>query len=314
MLAGCSTVRVPVTVTHPAEIDVSKYSNVSVVNMRSGSAGQKFSSELRKRFLEDKRFTVIDIDRMNALLRNGQALKAAAQDSSDDEISTMIRTSFMINGYLIGNFSDKVESEKTECYKDKKKYSCTKYTRKAEYDLAGDLNIGGGLKGELVRTEKIKKTINRQTSEYDGTPDKISQSTLEDIAISEAVNEFMKKISAWDEKVRVPFVKDKKIPQLETGIQQMQTGNTDEAIKIFNEAAKEAEAMGLEPESIANAFWDLGLAYEYTWQFDKANEAFNNAYMVNSEDRYLEEQNNVNKLRDERDQLKKQNVVSTGEI
>ena len=59
---GCGTVKVPVTVTHPPEIDVSKYQQVALVDIE-GNLGATFYDELKYRLVEAGHLKVIDRDR-----------------------------------------------------------------------------------------------------------------------------------------------------------------------------------------------------------------------------------------------------------
>ena len=67
------------------------------------------------------------------------------------------------------------------------------------------------------------------------------------------------------------------------------------------------------PESIANAYWNLGLAYEYSREFDKAVEAFKKANSFNPKPEYTSEIANVQRLKRQHTKLKTQEEAFAGQ-
>jgi tetratricopeptide (TPR) repeat protein len=87
-------------------------------------------------------------------------------------------------------------------------------------------------------------------------------------------------------------------------------GEFDEAGKIFLGAADSATTNpGIKPASIAKAYGNLGLTYEYTEKYALAIEALKKAYMLAPDQKYLNEQAAVGRRQAEAEELKRQGVV-----
>jgi len=75
---------------------------------------------------------------------------------------------------------------------------------------------------------------------------------------------------------------------------------------MFQDAVQVSEENNLKPKLIAKAYWNLGLAYEYSWQFYKSINAFDAAYDLQDDATYLAEKSNVKKLMASREKLLRQ--------
>src|SRR5260370_39198305 len=77
------------------------------------------------------------------------------------------------------------------------------------------------------------------------------------------------------------FQKDSDIPQLEGGIGWAGRGGWKKAQDAFNDAVQSAEKnVKLKAPQVAKAYWNLGLAYEYAGDYDKATNMINKAYSL----------------------------------
>jgi len=104
----------------------------------------------------------------------------------------------------------------------------------------------------------------------------------------ENVTKIVKAITPWSETVNLPFVKVKKIPKLEQGINHARMGHMDKAIALFREACKEAELNPeLSPKDISETYWNLGLVLEFTDQFDEAKEVFEKGYTLYAKKQFI---------------------------
>jgi tetratricopeptide (TPR) repeat protein len=135
---------------------------------------------------------------------------------------------------------------------------------------------------------------------------------MHDSCLDEVVFNFMKAISPWQEIVDAPFVKDSDVPQLELGINYAQQGQWQEALAKFEEAlAKSQSQSDIDQDTLAKVYWDLGLAYEYTSQFDGAENAIKKAFEISKEEDYLAELKNIQRLREEHQRLLEQTGEQT---
>jgi tetratricopeptide (TPR) repeat protein len=304
---GCGTVKVPIKVTHPAEINMYEFKQIAISNI-SGNIGQIFSDGLKNRLVESNRFKVVDRNRMNQILKE---LKLSQSDLTDSKntikLGKLMTASALITGHMEGKYKENISNRRGTCYKDKKPYSCTTYYREGIFYTSGSIDVIDIQTGEIIRSKVLNANNKITTSAINATPNYIDKDSLARAANLDNLMNFMKAITPWDEMVLVPFKKDGNIPDLEQGINQARIGELFEAIKIFQFAAKAAEENAkIKPSSISNAYWNLGLAYEYSYDYDNAIIAFKKAYALDPRDEYIKEINNANKLKAEKKKLDKQ--------
>lgn len=67
LLSGCSTVNVPIPVTHPAEIDMTSYKQI-VLSEINGNLGGQFGDGVKNQLVESNRFKVVDRARLSQIM------------------------------------------------------------------------------------------------------------------------------------------------------------------------------------------------------------------------------------------------------
>jgi tetratricopeptide (TPR) repeat protein len=297
---------------------MSKYKQIAIGDIR-GKHGRDFSSEVKNKLVESERFKVIDRSRMDAILKELNLSQSDLTESKNRaKLGKLLSASALITGYLDGKYKEDRSSKKGTCYEylgngEKREYSCTTYYREGTYSTTystnGSIDVVDVETGEILRSKALSAAYVSKTSATDATPASIDKDSLYTSCLQDNVGTFIKSIAPWEETVQVPFKKDGDIPALERGINQAKMGEMEEAIKIFASAAKAAEGNAeIDSESIATAYWDLGLAYEYTWKLDKAIEAFKKAYSFDADDDYITEKKHAEKLKAEKRKLEEQNV------
>lgn len=307
-ISGCGTVKVPVKVTHPAEINMAQYKQIAISNIK-GNMGQAFSDGLKSRLIESGRFKVVDRNRMNQIMKE---LKLSQSDLTDSgstiKLGKLMSASALIAGHTEGNYKETRSRKRRKCYKDKKEYSCTTYYRKGIFSSSGSIDVIDVQTGEIIRSKVLNASRKISTRATDATPPYIDRGALARAANSDNLKKFMKAITPWNETVMAPFKTDGSIPDLERGVNIAKIGELNDAVKIFQFAAKAAEGNAkIKPKSIAKAYWNLGLAYEYSYNYDKAIVAFKKAYALSPKDEYSIEIENAKKLKAEKKKLDEQN-------
>jgi len=307
-ISGCGTVKVPVKVTHPAEINMTQYKQIAISDIK-GNMGQEFSDGLKNRLIECGRFKVVDRNRMNQIMKELKLSQSDLTDSGNTiKLGKLMSASALIAGHTEGKYNETRSRQKRKCYKDKKEYSCTTYYRKGIFSTSGSIDVIDVQTGEIIRSKVLNARYKKSTGATDATPPSIDKGSLARSANSDNLEKFMKAITPWNEMVMVPFKTDGNISDLERGVNLAKIGELNEAIKIFQFAAKAAEGNAkIKPNSIAKAYWNLGLAYEYSYNYDNAVVAFKKAYVLNPKDEYSNEIKNAKKLKAEKKKLDEQN-------
>lgn len=306
---GCSTVSVPIAVTHPAEINMSKYRQIAIGEF-TGNLGKSVADSLKNKLVDNERFKVVDRSRMKQIKDEIELAQSDLSTSKNRiKLGKLLVASAFITGRNEGHYKETLTSKESTCINtDGDKYSCTSYKRTGIYTTSGSIDIIDVETGELIRSKLLNSSNEKTNYATNGTPEAIDKESLAGRCICDDVSLFLKSIMPWEEVVYAKFIKDKKIPSLEMGINQARVGDMAESIKTFTTATKNAEMNSeLEAKNVANAYWNLGLAYEYSWNFDKAIGSFKKAFTINPKSMYLNEMKNAEKMKAEKKKLDQQN-------
>lgn len=304
LVTGCSTVKVPINVTHPAEINMSKYKQIAISNI-DGNMGRIFTDDLKGRIIDSGRFTLVDRNRLDEILRELRLSNSdLAQSDKAAKLGNLLPATAIISGRMDGDYQEKTESSNDTCYRKKVAYSCTNYTRSGKFNTSGSMDVIDVSTGEIMKSKRLANTCEDNTSGTDETPPSIDRDALVGKCLNLGLNAFFKAISPWSELVAVPFRKDGDIPELEHGINMAKIGDMDGAIATFQRAIKASEMNpNVKPKVIALAYWNLGLALQYSDKFDQATEAFKKSYTLEPSDECMNELKHCEVLRSEKRKL-----------
>ena len=316
-VSGCATVRVPISVTYPAEINMNAYKTIAVSTIE-GPIGSEVSDGIKESLVEGNRFKVIDPAYMNQIL---DQLRMTGNDLFDQnnrvKLGKLLPAAALIVGHTKAETKQQNYYAAATCHRDYQcgnktcstAYPCTQYWCVTTVNAYAGLEVIDVSTGSLLSSKQIpySKSVEsgRSTTGQPACPD---TSPLLGNAVSYIVSTFMHSIQPWTEIVQVPFMKDGDIPELKIGIEYAQAGQMDEAVKKFEEAVQNAKTNPkLDASDVARAYWDLGLAYEYSDQFDKAIDAFKSAFNSDpSNEQYLQEENRVKARQREYQKLQEQ--------
>lgn len=309
LFSGCSTVRVPVKVIRPAEINMSQYRQIAIGDIE-GNMGGDFGYGLKNTLIQGGRFKIVDRSGLDQILKELTLSQSGLADEKNRvKPGKLMSASALITGRVEGRYSEELTRSESTCYnyKTEKREPCTYYYRRGRYSTRGGIDVIDVQTGEILRSKVLDAVYKDMNSATDALPAHIDRDSLRAKCLRDNIATFVRAISPWAETVMIPFVKDSAIPDLERGINQAKMGEIQEALKIFASSAWAAENNAkIKPEVIAKAYWDLGLAYEYTYEYDKAIEAFKKAYALAPRDRYIKEMSNAERLRIEKEKLDEQ--------
>lgn len=308
-LAGCaSTQRVPITVVHPAEIDMSAYRQVAISGIK-GNMGQDFSDHLKELLIGSGQFKVVDRQQLQHIL---DQLKISQSDLADPryrrKIGRLISGAVWLTGHAEGRVETQVKQEDfTRRDKDKKEITATLFTRTCTASGSGSVDVVSIETGEILATKILRSQCSDKASAEKAAPDCKNEAALLDCAQKQNVAVLGRALTPWSETKMVPFAKDKQIPQLEEGIRHAEVGELGEAVKIFQAAAAAAEENPkIKAAGIAKAYWNLGLTYEYSDRYDEAIAALKKAYLIGADKACVSEQQAVRQRQAEQMELKRQ--------
>ena len=311
-LLGCSTVGVKVPVMRPAEINL-KGKNELVVGQISGRKAEKMTAYIKQKALDSGYFKVIDRNHLDRVMAE---LKLSTSDLVDNnsrkKLGKLMTGSVLILGNILDyNYTENMSRKTRECTKtvDNKeyKYKCTQYFRKGSAVVRASFDIVDIETGETLRSKALESRQYGATRAINERPARIDSNLLLDTCMKKVASNLIRAIAPWKDVVTANFKKDGDLPMMEAGINYAQAGLWNDALLQFKSAVEMADTNpDISPKVAALAYWNLGLAYEYTAQFEDAETSIKKAYALSSDADYLRELKNIEKLKSENLRLREQ--------
>ncbi len=250
----------------------------------------------------------VDLSTASETRKHTITKKVALREFPEECKPENLAATAIVKGNYNGTFVTNLKSTKETC-KDKndQKYSCLSYKRTASVSIEGSIDVVNAETGGIIATKRISDVCSDSSWSKESKPRVIAEQSLKNTCISRNATHFARALTPWTETVMVAYQKDGDLPQLEQGIKLIELGRYEQAIEVFTNALQEAERNLLKPKIIAKAYWNLGLAYEYSWKFQDALDTFDKGYLLHSDKKFLNEIRNTEMLQAKREKLLKQN-------
>lgn len=304
LLCACGTVSVRVPVMKPAEINMAPYQTVAIGAM-TGNGDRPMTDSLEEALVNSQRFQVVDRQHMDKVMRELQLSSTDLADpNSAAKLGKVVTAGAMIFGDVTQSFR---ETPSDERYTDDKKVQHVLHILRGEFYLRANFKIVDVATGRLIVSKTYEEKRDDTNRGIDRRPEPIDRNALERSARAAVVDRFMKSIVPHQEFMYANFQKDGDIPQLEGGIGWAERGEWKKAQDSFNDAVQSAEKnVKLKSGQVAKAYWNLGLAYEYAGDYDKANDMINKAYSLSNDKDMLGELDNIKRLQADAKKLAEQ--------
>ncbi|HTO95992.1 MAG TPA: CsgG/HfaB family protein, partial [Myxococcales bacterium] len=240
------------------------------------------------------RFTVVDRQHIATVMRE---LHLSSTDLADPNAAAKLGKVVTAGALIFGDVQQTYRERPDENrYKDDKGVGHVFYLVKGEVYLRATFKIVDVATGRLIVAKTYEERRDDSNHATDKRPDPIDRIALDNAARAGVVERFMKAIAPHQEFMYANFLKDSDIPQLEGGIGWAERGDWKKAQAAFNEGAQEAEKnVKLKASQVAKCYWNLGLAYEYAGDFDKAEAMVSKAYSLSNEKEMLAEIDNIHR-------------------
>jgi tetratricopeptide (TPR) repeat protein len=326
---GCSVVAVNVPVTRPAEINLAQYRNLSVGPFEAEAQSMSLSGALAtavvalaehatgaELFQRDWRGN--DKDGTDVALHLHQAVMGTARfylvDFSrlpDEKAGGKLNEPTLL---LVGKVTEHdakrdLDQKSVKRGSGKKQKTVTEYTSSVTVAYAINLQLIDFSNGQVFLSRDYNCSRKASDTSEGHRPEKIATEPLFRACKEEVAARFVKAIAPYEEIVQVRFRKDGALPELEIGIDHAKRGDWNQAVAVFKAAV---DGLGAQtPEVQAMAWWNLGLAYEYSSMFKEAEEALVAACRLHNENEYKAELSNVRRLAAEKAALQQQQFQGT---
>ena len=286
---------------------MASYQNVAVGDM-TGMGNRPMTDSLEEALVNTNRFTVVDRQHIAQLMRE---LQLSSTDLADPRAAAKLGKVVTAGALIFGDVQNSYREQPNETrYQDDKKAWHVWYSLKGESYVRATFKIVDVATGRLIVAKTYEERRDDTNRALDRRPEPIDRMALENAARRAVVERFMKAIVPHQEFMYANFQKDSDIPQLEGGIGWAERGDWKKAQSTFNDAAQTAEKnVKLKAGQIAKCYWNLGLAYEYAGEYDKAEAMVNKAYSLSNEKDMLGEIDNIHRLQADAKKLAEQTAA-----
>jgi curli biogenesis system outer membrane secretion channel CsgG len=297
---GVSYVRVPVT--RPAEVNMTKFKKVTIGEFTGHKGGYEVFSALTSALVASGKFEVLDrqnLDRI--LLENELAISGITEGEGATRLQNLIGAAALVSGHVSSfDFTDKVE--RGEPYKDKDGKSHVSFTRSALATVNVTFRITDLTSGRIIFSRPLEQRKEMKTSAVDKDPDFIDKKKLLSIATGMVIDEFLSLIMPHTVFVSVELLDDSDLPDMEKGISFAKAGSWNMAIDVFHGLT----SVSMDNEKLSKVYYNLGISYQYNYEFAEARQAFNKALSLHNDDRYVNAINNCRLMEYEQEKVRQQ--------
>jgi tetratricopeptide (TPR) repeat protein len=251
---------------------------------------------------------VVDRQHMEQVMRE---LRLSSTDLADPAAAAKLGKVVTAGALIFGDVQNSYREQPDESrYQDDKKVSHIWYTLQGEAYTRATFKIVDVSTGRLIVARTYEERRDDTNRRLDKRPDPIDRMALENAARNAVLERFMKAIVPHQEFMYANFQKDADIPQLEGGIGWAERGDWKKAQSTFNDAVQGAEKnVKLKAGQVAKCYWNLGLAYEYAGDYDKAEAMVNKAYSLSNDKDMLGEIDNIHRLQADAKRLLEQTAA-----
>jgi tetratricopeptide (TPR) repeat protein len=304
VLAGCPPPSALVPITRPAEINLRGINKITIGDI-TGTGGQEIADLLTSELFKSDKFEVLERANLDKILKEHSInLSGAVDEKTAVEMGKFIGAVTLV----LGNVSKYKYDQKMTYYdwKDADKRTHRTYTKTGTARVIATFKVVSLTTGKMLAVKTVEKEDTRKTRANDGEPEDPDKDEAMRTAVNATVSAFIKMIAPYKDYITVKFAPlDKSLPELEKGITFAKTGRWSDALKEFKAATEKNPTHD-------GAWYNLGLAYEYSYMFKEAEDAFNEANKIKPCEKCLSEINNVKRLAAERKKLEDQGVLEPG--
>jgi tetratricopeptide (TPR) repeat protein len=290
--ATAALIRVPAV--RPAEIDMAPYETVAVGQL-GGKVDPGLAQGVEEALVASKHFQVVDQKRTSDALREQQlSWSDLSQPAKAAKLGKALGKSVLI----YGDADESYREESSEQRIKDKDSSSTVVKLFGEMTVRATFRLVDVSTGQTVVTKTYEEKRSDTSLALERRPDPIDKQQLARSARAEVVERFLKSVLPYEEFVTAGFQTDSDLKDLDRGIAFAEQGDWKKAQEAFGAAVADL-TKSPEPDrkKLAKAYWDLGLAYEYAGDYDKATQTVRKAYELTQDKAMLRELDGIDSLR-----------------
>ncbi len=309
LLSACSTESIHVKVLRPAPVNLGQF-GVIAVDSFTGDGGDELANELTAALANTRNpltgrvdFNVLDRREVDQMLEELRNHRGTDWDEKTMEILERWRSAEILLKGDVRNYTVLEGISEVE-WVDPAGYVHVTYTRECTAKLMVVIEATDTEGNILFDTVQFHEVAADSTSAVDEQPSYIDHESLLAAARQSAVHRYLLRVIPREEYVQVHLFTDGDIPALQMGNGFAKTGAWDGALDSYRTALQQIRDTA--PEVRYKALFNLGVALEYTNEFDEARAALQEAYAIEQDSMILQELQNVSYREQEYKQLLEQ--------
>ncbi|MCH7575691.1 MAG: tetratricopeptide repeat protein [Candidatus Marinimicrobia bacterium] len=279
LLTACGTASVYLTVTRPAEINLSDYRKIAIADFESmkGNTSRRaddLADKITEGLFASQAYEVLDRQNLAAILQEHSLGESGLIDENTaPQIGKIIGSAAILFGRIqSASYSDEVTIQKPYTDKDGKIHNYQ--VRRAIYQLSATLKVIDVETARILAVKTLSATSRASKRADNKLPAKIDPNTLYMRCVNDISREFLRMIAPYQVQVRAAFLTDKLLPEVDQAVGLFRAGEWEDGIAILERVTRKK---GLESDVQAKTFYNLGLALISTGRYDEAIEQLKTA-------------------------------------
>ena len=290
LLTACGTASVYLTVTRPAEINLSDYRKIVIGDIldpegKAGHHAADLADKITEGLFASQAYEVLDRQNMVAILQEHSLGETGLIDENTaPQIGRIIGSAAMVFGRIQNDsYSDEVTTQKPYTDKDGKTHEWQ--VRRGVYRLSATLKIIDVETARIlaVKTVSARSSATRRADKQ--VPAKIDPEPLYVKCANDITRQFLRMIAPYQVQIRAAFLTDKLLPEVDQAVGLFRAGEWEDGIAILERVTRKK---GLESDVQAKTFYNLGLALISTGQYDEAIEQLKTALSLDPTSRRIQ--------------------------
>lgn len=291
LLIACGSTSFYVPVRKPAEVNLLAYKRIAVSDFVQDiqwrwsrypyTLSQDVADEITRELLRTGKFDVID-QRLFDLMPKEQRPRDIGNPK--DVVPSDVGRFGAPTCLLTGRISQCKYEEDTKSVEVRRrdKPSAMNNIRHGLVRMEVVLQVSDFASGKIIWNKRFRSQVEANKEAIDAKPAPIDEDILRTQAQTIIVQEFMQSIVPTEERISVTMLIEDEMPLLAQGVAQAKLGKWDEAIETFTNATIEY----MHRSDNHQAWFNLGVAHQYSYDFRKAEEAYKKALALKDETRY----------------------------
>lgn len=285
--SACANTRVTVPRLAPAEIDLGGVRRLAIGGF-SGKGNGAVNAEVTRAIFATNRFDVLDRKNLAQLTKEQDfQISGRVSDDSAVSIGQMIGAAILLVGDVVAYDYDEQVSETTStCTKGKnKKARCTDYDRTATAHVSVALKVLDTETGKVLAAKTMDANDSKHAQNRDVKPGPFNaEDTMLAGCVKTIADAFAAVIAPHTVQETVELLDDGDLPELERGNNMAKIGEWQKALGEYSAAAEKLPGK-FSSEDQAKVYYDIGIAYGYSGDYDRGVEELKRAYALEADDR-----------------------------